>query len=178
MRKLGLIGAVLVVGAGGMVGCGPRVQPAPVVQPPPPDPLIEQKKAAAKYQEEIVMAEVARTHPVLTATVNKDLYRLRAELRKAPNRVNEVRRDMRLGPPLREACRLRWREGVVELLGRGAKCLGDAQCESCARSVAATMGPVGGADAGAPPGSGTPPGPGRQTVPARQPPPAEGRPLP
>lgn len=140
MRNATLAGAALLMTLAGVVGCGPRVQPAPVVTPPPVDPELERKREGARYQERIVMDEVARTHPALTATLRRDLDKLREELRKAPNRINEVRRDMRLGPPLREACRLRWEAGISDLMSRGAKCLGDSQCESCVRSHVGTTG--------------------------------------
>jgi hypothetical protein len=99
---------------------------------------MERKRESSKFQEEVVMAEVTRTHPVLAATLARDMERLRVELKKAPAKVNEIRRDMRLGPPLREACRLKWKEGITELLDRGGKCLGDSQCESCVRSQPVT----------------------------------------
>ncbi len=100
---------------------------------------LARKREDARFQQEVVMAEVARTHPVLSATLDRDMYRLRAAIRKR-GKVNEVRRDMRLGPPLREACRLRWREGIDELLGHGAQCLGDSQCESCVRNLGRASG--------------------------------------
>ena len=102
------------------------------------------------------MDEVGRTHPVLTAAIKGDLEKMRQELAKAPKRINEVRRDMRLGPPLREACRRRWEPGITELMNRGAKCLGDSQCEACVRSHGGGMGvsPTG----TSPTGSGTPSG--------------------
>ncbi len=131
--------AIVVLGA---VGCAPTLPPAPAPprEPSPEEIALEKKRADSKYQQEIVMAEVKRTHPALTATLDRDLPRLQATLRKEPRRLNEVRRDMRLGPPLREACRLKWREGIAELLAHGAKCLGDSACEACAR---ASGGPVG-----------------------------------
>ncbi len=157
-------GMALAVVFTGVVGCGPRMPPPPPVKPlPPVDPELERKKEAARYQERLVMGEVARTHPVLTATLRKDMDKLREELRKAPNRINEVRRDMRLGPPLREACRLRWEPGIAELMSRGAKCLGDGPCENCVRSHAGGTGswsPPGGAGAaGMPPRPAMPPPP-------------------
>src|SRR4030095_14543204 len=163
MSKLILAGGSLAVMLAG-VGCGPGVQPKPApATPPPPDPEMARKEASAKFQQELVMAEVGRTHPVLGATLDRDLPRLQAALAqaparvnagrpgrgatldrdlprlqaalaKSPARVNEVRRDLHLGPPLREACRLRWKEGITILLDHGAKCLGDSQCESCARA--------------------------------------------
>jgi len=89
--------------------------------------------AASKFQKDIVMGEVARTHPVLVATLDRDLPRLQATI-KAKGNVNEVRKDMHLGPPLREACRIGWKAGIEELRKAGAKCLGDARCEACVRS--------------------------------------------
>jgi hypothetical protein len=140
MSKLILAGGSLAVMLAG-VGCGPGVQPKPApATPPPPDPEMARKEASAKFQQELVMAEVGRTHPVLGATLDRDLPRLQAALAKSPVRVNEVRRDLHLGPPLREACRLRWKEGITELLGHGGKCLGDAQCESCVRAQGGTLG--------------------------------------
>jgi hypothetical protein len=136
MSKLILASAALAVTVVGL-GCGPSVQPKPAAEPPAPDPAaiaMERKRASAKYQQELVMAEVSRTHPVLSATLDRNLEGLRAALGKTPGKVNEVRRDLHLGPPLREACRLRWREGVSELLDHGAKCLGDSQCEACVRA--------------------------------------------
>ena len=38
--------------------------------------------------------------------------------------MNEVRADMRLGPPLREACRLNWKPGIAELQEHGAQVSG------------------------------------------------------
>jgi hypothetical protein len=102
-----------------------------------------------------VMTEVGRTHPVLGATCDRDAKKLEAALAKAPARVNEVRRDLRLGPPLREACRLRWKEGITILLDHGAKCLGDSQCESCVRAQGGTLG--GSGTLGDRPGQSTPP---------------------
>ena len=148
MRNSTLAGTALAMALVGVVGCAPPIQPKPAARPLPPDPEIERKKQAAKEQERIVMDEVARTHPVLMATLDRDLARLRVELGKSPRRINEVRRDMRLGPPLREACRQRWREGIAELVGRGAKCLGDTQCEACVQSF---VGSTGGSPAGTSP---------------------------
>jgi hypothetical protein len=146
MSKLILAGAALAVTVAGL-GCGPRVQPKPeATEPAPPDPAVvamERKRASAKYQQELVMAEVGRTHPVLSATLERNLPGLQAALGKAPGRVNEVRRDLHLGPPLREACRLRWKEGIDELLEHGAKCLGDSQCEACARAQGGATGTLG-----------------------------------
>ena len=67
------------------------------------------------------MDEVRRTHPVLTAAIKGDLEQMRRELAKAPKRINEVRRDMRLGPPLREPASVAG-SGITELMNRGAKC--------------------------------------------------------
>jgi hypothetical protein len=138
MSTLIVAGTALAVVMAGL-GCGPRAQPKPAgpPAPAPPDPAqvaMERKRASAKYQQELVMAEVGRTHRVLSATLGRDLKALQAALAKTPGKVNEVRRDLRLGPPLREACRLRWKEGITELLEHGAQCLGDAQCEACARA--------------------------------------------
>lgn len=174
-------GLALAVVFSSIVGCGPSVPPPPPVKPlPPVDPDLERKKEAARYQERIVMDEVARTHPVLTATLRKDMEKLREELRKAPNRINEVRRDMRLGPPLREACRHRWEPGITELMSRGAKCLGDAACESCVRSHAggtggwSTPGGTGAASGTGGSGSSSPAGTGTAGAPrpAMPPPPS------
>ena len=155
MRNSMLAGMALMIAVLGITGCAPKMPP-PVVPPPPVDPEIERKKEGARYQERLVMDEVGRTHPVLTAAIKGDLEKMRQELAKAPKRINEVRRDMRLGPPLREACRRRWEPGIRELMNRGAKCLGDAQCEACVRSRAGAMGGVSptGAGTGAPTGGG------------------------
>jgi hypothetical protein len=160
MPKLILVGAALAVTVAGL-GCGPRLQPRPAAAPaPPPDPVMERKKAAARYQEELVMNEVGKTNPVLTATLDRNLEGLRTALAKTPGRVNELRRDLRLGPPLREACRLKWAEGISVLLDHGAKCLGDSQCEACAaRARGGAPGSLGGA---AHPGDARP----RQSTPA------------
>jgi hypothetical protein len=139
MRKSTLAALALMITVVGITGCGPKVLPPPPA-PPPMDPEIERKKEAARFQEQIVMDEVRRTHPVLSAAIKGDLEELRQELAKAPKRINEVRRDMRLGPPLREACKRRWEAGITELVNRGAKCLGDSQCEACVRAHAARMG--------------------------------------
>ena len=116
-------------------GCSPTlpsfIQPKP--PPPAPSPEEEERAAASKFQKDIVMGEVARTHPVLVATLDRDLPRLQATI-KAKGNVNEVRKDMHLGPPLREACRIGWKAGIEELRKAGAKCLGDARCEACVRS--------------------------------------------
>ncbi len=153
-----------------VAGCGLRVEPTPEpAGPPAPDPekmAMERKQASAKWQQELVMTEVGRTHPVLGATLNRNLEGLRTAIKKGPARVNEVRRDLRLGPPLREACRLRWKDGITELLDHGAGCLGDSQCESCVRASGASVG------AGSPPGGilGTgSTGAGRTTAPASVP---------
>jgi hypothetical protein len=146
MSKLILLAAALAVTMAG-IGCGPRLQPGPMAAPPPPpDPEMERKKESARYQQELVMNEVGRTHPVLTATLDRNLEALRVALKKTPGKVNEVRLDLRLGPPLREACRLRWSEGITELLDHGAKCLGDSSCETCAaRARSGVSGSMGGA---------------------------------
>jgi hypothetical protein len=146
--------ALMLVGA----GCAARVEPTPgPPTPKPPDPeqlAMERKRESARYQQELVMTEVGRTHPVLGATFNRDAKKLEAALAKAPAKVNEVRRDLRLGPPLREACRLRWKEGITILLDHGAKCLGDSQCESCARAQGGSLG--GSGTLGDRPGQSTP----------------------
>jgi len=143
MSKLVLAGAsvaLMLVGA----GCAARVEPKPeppLPKTPSPEQLaMERKEASAKWQQELVMTEVGRTHPVLGATLDRDLPKLQAAIAKGPARVNEVRRDLRLGPPLREACRLRWKEGITELIDHGAKCLGDSQCESCVRAQGGSLG--------------------------------------
>ena len=113
-------------------GCGltlpSQVETKPL--PPEPSPAEKERAEASKFQKEIVMAEVARTHPVLAATLDRNLTDLQKVI-KARGNVNEVRKDMHLGPPLREACRLGWRAGIDELRRAGAKCLGDAKCEAC-----------------------------------------------
>jgi len=127
---------VLAIGVAGGSGCGPTLPP-PVEKPaPPPGPSPEeaQRAAASKFQREIVMGEVARTHPVLAATLDRDLPRLQAAIRRG--NVNEIRKDMHLGPPLREACRIGWKDGIEELRRAGAKCLGDSRCEACVRESA------------------------------------------
>ena len=135
MRNSTLAAMALMITVVGIAGCGPKELPPPSsVALPSTDPEIERKKEGARYQERLVMDEVRRTHPVLTATIKGDLEQLRSELAKAPKRINEVRRDMRLGPPLREACKRRWEPGITELMNRGAKCLGDSQCENCVRA--------------------------------------------
>jgi hypothetical protein len=139
-------------------GCAARVErkPGPPV-PKPPDPeqlAMERKLESARFQQELVMTEVGRTHPVLGATLDRNLGKLEAALAKSPARVNEVRRDLRLGPPLREACRLRWKEGITVLLDHGAKCLGDSQCESCLRAQGGSLG--GSGTLGDRPGQSTP----------------------
>jgi hypothetical protein len=136
-----LAACVLAIGVVGGSGCGPTLplsveKPAP---PPGPSPEEAQRAAASKFQREIVMGEVARTHPVLAATLDRDLTRLEAAI-KARGNVNEVRKDMHLGPPLREACRIGWRDGIEALRKAGAKCLGDPRCESCVRESAPASG--------------------------------------
>src|SRR5262245_50177968 len=132
--------ALMLVGA----GCAALVEPTPAPPTPkPPDPeqlAMERKRESARFQQELVMEEVGRTHPVLSATLDRSLPKLQAAIAKTPAKVNEVRRDLRLGPPLREACRLRWKEGISELLDHGAKCLGDSQCESCVRAQGGSLG--------------------------------------
>lgn len=154
MRNSTLAALALMITVAGISGCGPKALPPAPPAPPPLDPEIERKKEAARYQERIVMDEVARTHPALYAAIKGDLEGLREELAKAPRRINEIRRDMRLGPPLREACKRRWEAGITELLNRGAKCMGDAQCESCVRARAVGMGVPPGGGSGSPPGGG------------------------
>ncbi len=133
MRSPRLAAVALAIGTAGGIGCGPsRV---PLIQPKPaPEPEVSaeqaQRAAASKFQKEIVMAEVARTHPVLAATLARNLADLQKAIKQRGN-LNEVRKDMHLGPPLREACRIGWREGIDELRKAGAKCLGDARCEAC-----------------------------------------------
>lgn len=139
MRIVTRAGSLLAIGLAGLVGCSsarqPTPQPNPVASAPDPKAAeLARKREASKYQQEIVMAEVTRTHPVLSATLDRNIDKLRAAIKKR-GKVNEVRRDMRLGPPLREACRLRWKEGIEELIGNGAQCLGDTQCESCVRNM-------------------------------------------
>ena len=147
---------------------------------------MERKEESARWQQELVMAEVSRTHPVLSATLDRSLPKLQAAIAKTPAKVNEVRRDLRLGPPLREACRLRWKEGITELLDHGAKCLGDSQCESCVRAQGGSLGgssPFGPRPAQTTPGQTTPgpmtprqPTPGQSTP--RQTTPGTLRPIP
>ena len=125
----------LAIGIAGASGCGTTLPPPFQPKPPPPGPSPEEKERAeaSKFQKDIVMGEVARTHPVLVATLDRDLTRLQATI-KAKGNVNEVRKDMNLGPPLREACRIGWKAGIDELRKAGAKCLGDVRCEACVRS--------------------------------------------
>ena len=132
-----LAACALAIGIAAVSGCGATL-PLPLSpKPPPPGPTPEEEEraAASKFQKDIVMGEVARTHPVLVATLDRDLTRLQATI-KAKGNVNEVRKDMHLGPPLREACRIGWKAGIEELQKAGAKCLGDARCEACVRSTA------------------------------------------
>ena len=130
-----LAACALAIGIAGASGCGVTLPPPFQPKPPPPGPSPEEEEraAASKFQKDIVMGEVARTHPVLVATLDRDLTRLQATI-KARGNVNEVRKDMHLGPPLREACRIGWKAGIDELRKAGAKCLGDARCEACVRS--------------------------------------------
>jgi hypothetical protein len=127
-----LAAAVLAICVAVGSGCGltlpPQVETKPL--PPEPSPAEKERAEASKFQKEIVMAEVARTHPVLAATLDRNLTDLQKAIKTRGN-VNEVRKDMHLGPPLREACRLGWRAGIDELRRAGAKCLGDAKCEAC-----------------------------------------------
>lgn len=139
MRNSTLAAMALMLTVIGIAGCGPKDLPPPLALPPT-DPEIERKKEGARYQERLVMDEVNRTHPVLSAAIKGDLDQMRRELAKAPKRINEVRRDLRLGPPLREACKRRWEAGINELMHRDAKCLGDSQCESCLRAHGGAMG--------------------------------------
>jgi len=142
MRTLRLGRVLLPVGlaalAVGLAGCGLFAQPTP--PPPPPRPAPPPKPAGnAKYQRDLIMGELVRTHPVIAATLDRDLYRLKAVISKG-GKVNEVRRDMRLGPPLREACRLGWKDGIDELLSHGGQCLGDSSCENCVKRESQTGG--------------------------------------
>ena len=130
-----LAACALAIGIAGASGCGTTLPPPFQPKPPPlgPSPEEKERAEASKFQKDIVMGEVARTHPVLVATLDRDLTRLQATI-KAKGNVNEVRKDMHLGPPLREACRIGWKAGIDELRKAGAKCLGDARCEACVRS--------------------------------------------
>ena len=130
-----LAACALAIGITAASGCTPTLPPLLQPKPPPPKPSPEEEEraAASKFQKDIVMGEVARTHPVLVAMLDRDLPRLQATI-KAKGNVNEVRKDMHLGPPLREACRIGWKAGIEELRKAGAKCLGDARCEACVRS--------------------------------------------
>jgi hypothetical protein len=137
MRTLTWLGPLLAVV---LAGCAAQEPPRP--QPPPRRPPAEgppKPVGNAKYQRDLIMAELVRTHPVLAATLDRDLDKLRAALKKG-GKVNEVRPDMRLGPPLREACRLNWKPGIAELQEHGAQCLGDAACERCVRNASETGG--------------------------------------
>lgn len=174
MRTLTPAGWLLAIGLAGLAGCSTVLPPAP---PTPvekkPDPQAEEmarKREASRYQQEIVMAEVTRTHPVLSATLDRDLTKLREVIRKR-GKVNEVRRDMRLGPPLREACRLRWKEGIDELMSHGAQCLGDSACESCVRGMAPrpSVVPSGSTLPGTPPKPAYPGSVPRQSIPGTVP---------
>jgi hypothetical protein len=130
MRRLTLLGPVLAVV---LAGCAAQEPPRPPVQPrravEPPKPT-----GNAKYQRDLIMGELVRTHPVIAATLDRNMEQLQAAIKKG-GKVNEVRRDMRLGPPLREACRLGWKAGIEELEAHGAQCLGDSACEACVRNV-------------------------------------------
>jgi hypothetical protein len=136
-----LAACFVAIGMAGGFGCGPTLPPLVEKPAPPPRPTPEeaQRAAASKFQRDIVMGEVARTHPVLAATLDRDLTRLQAAI-KARGNVNEIRKDMHLGPPLREACRIGWKDGIEELRKAGAKCLGDPRCESCVRESAPSSG--------------------------------------
>jgi len=107
-----LAACALAIGITAASGCTPTLPPLLQPKPPPPKPSPEEEEraAASKFQKDIVMGEVARTHPVLVATLDLDL------------------------PRLREACRIGWKAGIEELRKAGAKCLGDARCEACVRS--------------------------------------------
>ena len=137
-RSRALAAAALVICVTVGSGCGPTLPPPLVSKPPPPEPSPEEKQRAeaSKFQKDIVMAEVARTHPVLAATLDRNLADLQKAIKQRGSNVNEVRKDMHLGPPLREACRIGWREGIDELRKAGAKCLGDPRCEACVQRSA------------------------------------------
>jgi len=145
VRTLTPSGRALAVGLAalvtGLAGCSMFSQPEPPPLPPrrppvegPPKPL-----GNAKYQRDLIMGELVRTHPVIAATLDRDLVRLKAVIGKG-GKVNEMRQDMRLGPPLREACRLGWKDGIDELLAHGGKCMGDSSCETCVRNQSHTGG--------------------------------------
>jgi hypothetical protein len=133
VHTLTLLGPVLAVV---LAGCAAQEPPRPVPRRPPVE-TPPKPTGNAKYQRDLIMGELVRTHPVIAATLDRDLDRLKAVLKKG-GKVNEVRRDMRLGPPLREACRLNWKPGIEELQEHGAQCLGDSACESCVRNVNAS----------------------------------------
>src|SRR5262249_53926079 len=133
-RTLRWRGPVLAVG---LAGCAAREPPRPVPRRPPVEP--PQPTGNAKYQRDLIMGELVRTHPVIAATLDRNMDQLQAALKKG-GKVNEVRRDMRLGPPLREACRLGWTAGSEELRGHGAQGLGDPACEKCGRETNRTGG--------------------------------------
>jgi hypothetical protein len=135
MRALRLLALVLIVV---LAGCAAEEPPRPAPRPRPP---VEPPKPTgnAKYQRDLIMGELVRTHPVIAATLDRNMYQLQAALKKG-GKVNEVRRDMRLGPPLREACRLGWTAGIEELEAHGAQCLGDPACERCVQNTVHTGG--------------------------------------
>jgi hypothetical protein len=130
MRTLRLLGVVAAVV---LAGCAAQEPPRPAPRRPPVEP--PKPTGNAKYQRDLIMGELVRTHPVIAATLDRNMDQLQAAIKKG-GKVNEVRRDMRLGPPLREACRLGWKAGIEELEAHGAQCLGDAACETCVRNVA------------------------------------------
>jgi hypothetical protein len=134
MRALRLLGPVLAVV---LAGCAAQEPPRPMPRLPPPEP--PKPTGNAKYQRDLIMGELVRTHPVIAATLDRNMDQLQAALKKG-GKVNEVRRDMRLGPPLREACRLGWTAGIEELQAHGAQCLGDPACENCVRNTIRTGG--------------------------------------
>jgi len=136
MRALRLLAPVLLIVV--LAGCAAEEPPRPAPRPRPP---VEPPKPTgnAKYQRDLIMGELVRTHPVIAATLDRNMDQLQAALKKG-GKVNEVRRDMRLGPPLREACRLGWTAGIEELQAHGAQCLGDPACERCVQNTIRTGG--------------------------------------